>query len=71
MSSPPEKKRQQIYIGKLPRKVREEDLRKEFERYGKIEEFLPKLGYAFIVNSSSHIPRPTKIVKMRTMRSKR
>lgn len=44
-----ENKKQQIYVGKLPRRMRQEELEKEFDRFGKISDILMKTGYAFIV----------------------
>ena len=49
MTDSPEKKKDQVYIGHLSHKVREEDLRKEFEKFGKIAELSLKNHYAFIV----------------------
>ena len=49
MEPVPEKKRQQIYIGKLPRSFNEEDLEKEFGRFGKHSDVVVKRGYAFMV----------------------
>ena len=55
MSSPSEKekKQQQIYIGKLSRKVKQEDLEKEFEKFGKLSDVAMKNGFAFIVTDIS------------------
>ncbi len=44
-----EKKKDQIYVGHLTRHVRESDLRKEFDKFGKITDVLMKNGFAFIV----------------------
>ena len=49
MSTEGEKKKDQVYIGHLSRKVREEDLRREFERFGKVADLSIKNHYAFIV----------------------
>jgi len=40
---------QQIYAGKLPRRMRKEDLEKHLEKFGKITDIVMKTGYAFIV----------------------
>lgn len=38
----------QIFIGKLPGKVTDNDLEYEFRKFGKIKNVLLKKGYAFI-----------------------
>jgi RNA recognition motif-containing protein len=38
----------QIYVAKLSRRTREEDLKSEFIKYGKIKELCLKAAYAFI-----------------------
>ena len=43
----------QIYVGGLSRKTREEDLAKQFEKYGKIRNISYKSRYAFIVTHLS------------------
>jgi len=50
MSSVSEKKSQQVYIGKLPRNFTEEDLKKEFDKFGTYSGLTMKRGYAFIVS---------------------
>jgi RNA recognition motif-containing protein len=60
-----ENKKQQIYVGKLPRGMRQESLEKEFDRFGKISDILLKTGYAFIVNfNKSSFIRLMKIRRM-------
>ena len=50
MSSEKEKpKKQQIYIGKLPFKINEHELEKEFDKFGSHEPILLKRNFAFIV----------------------
>jgi RNA recognition motif-containing protein len=49
MEREPEKQSQQLYVGKLPRKLRQEELEKEFEKFGKITQILLKSGFAFLV----------------------
>ena len=41
-------KNNQIFIAKLSPKVREKDLEQNFSKYGKINNILLKVGYAFI-----------------------
>jgi RNA recognition motif-containing protein len=50
MSDSPEKKKDQIYIGKLSRRIRESDLKEEFKKFGTIVDCQLKNGYAFIVS---------------------
>ena len=38
----------QVYVAKLSRRTREEDLKSEFLRFGKIKELALKVAYAFI-----------------------
>lgn len=45
----PERRKDQVYIGQLSPHIREKDLRKEFEQFGKIKELMLKKGFAFIV----------------------
>jgi len=51
MSTSPEKKKDQIYVGHLNRKLKEEDLKKEFGKFGKVNDVLLKNGFAFIVQN--------------------
>lgn len=49
MSSQEKEDGVQIFIAKLAWRAREEDLRKEFDRFGEIRNINIKRGYAFIV----------------------
>ena len=49
MSSPGRDQNTQVFIGKLPWRVQERDLEKEFQRFGDIKGINIKKGYAFIV----------------------
>ena len=49
-----DKKGKQIFIGKLPRGFTEDDVEKEFGRFGKHSELIMKNGFAFMVALSRH-----------------
>ncbi len=40
----------QIFITKLPKDIRAEEIRREFQRFGKIVDVSIKRGYAFVVS---------------------
>ncbi len=39
----------QVYIGRLPRSARAEDIEREFGKFGIIQDIVVKNGYGFIV----------------------
>jgi RNA recognition motif-containing protein len=42
-------KNPQVYVGRLPRRTRADDLEREFSRFGQIKDIVVKSGYGFIV----------------------
>lgn len=64
-SSNVERKKDQIYIGHISRRMRERDLEKEFERFGKISNILLKAGFGFIVRLMLY--RPSLIQRAQMM----
>ena len=53
-----EKKKDQVYIGHLSRKLKESDLKEEFKKFGNITDMQFKNGFAFIVSRFSKDHRP-------------
>ena len=49
MSVSGEKNPNQIFIGNLSHRTKQEDIEKEFKRFGTIKEVLLKNGFAFVV----------------------
>jgi RNA recognition motif-containing protein len=49
MSASVERNPNQIFIGNLSHRMKQEDVEKEFKRFGTIKEVLVKTGYAFVV----------------------
>ena len=49
IDSATERSKEQIYVGHLSYDMREKDLRREFESFGKIKTLLMKTRFAFIV----------------------
>ena len=55
-----EKSPNQIYIGRLPYKISQQSLEKEFNKFGEFNHVVFRQKYAFIVKLSS----PSKMLKV-------
>lgn len=55
MAASPERNKQQIFIGNLSRRLKQEDVEKEFARFGTIKEVNMKSGFAFVVSRRSGV----------------
>ncbi len=48
-------KNPQIFVTRLPRDINEDDLKRNFKKFGKIKEVTLKRGFGFVVSIFSYI----------------